>query len=143
MSRHRRSRWEHLPHGADIGVRGRGPSLDEAFEQAGLALTALVTEPNGVAADQEVAISCTAPDAELLLVEWLNALIFEMATRHLLFGRFDVRIRDGALRGTAWGEAVDVKRHAPAVEPKGATYTGLRVARRPSGEWVAECVVDV
>jgi len=136
------ARWEHFPHEADMGVRGIGTSKAEAFEQAALAMTAVITEPSGVAAREAVAIRCEAPDDELLLVDWLNALIYEMATRGLLFGRFQVTLTDGALDGTAWGERADVARHRPAVEIKGATYTALRVARE-NGEWIAQCIVDV
>lgn len=137
------SRWEHFAHDADIGVRGLGSSKSEAFEQAATALTAVITDPRGVRPLAAVEIRCEAPDDELLFVDWLNALVYEMATRRMLFGRFQVRIADGALRATAWGEPVDATRHAPAVEVKGATYTSLRVARAPDGGWAAQCVVDV
>jgi SHS2 domain-containing protein len=135
-------RWEHFPHGADIGVRGYGSTREEAFENAALALTAVLTDPGGVAPREAVEIRCEAPDDELLLADWLNALVYEMGTRGMIFGKFDVRIENGRLEGRARGEAVDVARHQPAVEVKGATYTGLRV-RRENGGWVAECVVDV
>jgi SHS2 domain-containing protein len=102
---------------------------------------------------EPVAIECHATDPELLLTDWLNALVFEMATRRMLFSRFDVRITasDGsgpmqhtfALHATAWGEAVDRRRHEPAVEVKGATYTELKVTQGADGDWLAQCVVDV
>jgi len=66
-----------------------------------------------------------------------------MAVRRMLFGRFDVRIEGTRLQATLWGEAVDVARHAPACEPKGATYTALRVGKDADGLWSAACVVDV
>lgn len=135
--------WEHFPHGADIGVRGVGATREEAFAAAALGLTAVVTDPAGVAAGAEVEIRCAAPDDELLLVDWLNALVFEMATRRMLFGRFAVAIAGHELVARAWGEPLDRARHRPAVEVKGATYTGLSVARRDDGAWVAQCVVDV
>lgn len=134
--------WQHFAHEADMGVRGIGASCAEAFEQAALALTAIVTDPAGVRSTQKVAVSCAAPDTELLLVDWLNAIIFEMATRHMLFGRYEVQLADGKLNGAAWGEEVDPARHQPAVEPKGATYTSL-VVRHEDGRWLAQCVVDV
>jgi SHS2 domain-containing protein len=136
-------RWEHFPHGADMGVRGVGDTRDEAFEQAAVALSAVITDPAGISATEEVEIRCQAPDDELLLADWLNALIYEMATRKLLFGRHEVHIKDHRLAARAWGEPVDPARHQPAVEVKGATYTALRVAREANGEWVAQCVVDV
>lgn len=135
--------WEHFPHGADIGVRGIGATRGEAFEEAAVALTAVVTDPRHLAADVLVEIRCQAPDDELLLADWLNALIYEMATRNLLFARFAVAMHDHTLEAKAWGEPVDRSRHRPAVEVKGATYTALLVAQRGDGSWVAQCVVDV
>lgn len=137
------ARWEHFPHQADMGVRGVGPTLAAAFEQAALAMTAVVTDPASVAPAMAVDIDCEAPDNELLLVDWLNALIFEMAARHMLFSRFEVSLDGHRLHATAWGEAVDVEKHQPAVEIKGATYTELKVDKGESGEWLAQCVVDV
>lgn len=136
-------RWELLPHGADVGVCGWGRSKAEAFEQAALALTAVVTDPAKVAARDLIEIACTAPDDELLLVEWLNALICEMATRKMLFARFEVRIDGDRLTGKAWGEPIDIARHELGVEVKGATCTDLKVAQDQPGEWRAQCVVDV
>ncbi len=42
------ARWEHFPHGADIGVRGFGATREQAFEQAAVALSAVITEPAGI-----------------------------------------------------------------------------------------------
>ena len=136
-------RWEHFRHEADIGVRGYGLTLAEAFEQVALAITAVITEPATVGRRERVEIVCENNDPEFLLIDWLNAIIFEMATRHLLFGDFKVSIADGQLSAVALGEGVDVARHKPAVEVKGATLTELRVAREASGEWLTQCVVDV
>jgi SHS2 domain-containing protein len=136
------ARWEHFPHGADVGVRGCGATKAEAFEQAALAMTAVVADPATVEPQEAVAIECEASDDELLLADWLNSLIYEMATRKMLFSRFAVRFDGTRLSAQAWGERTDMARHHPAVEIKGATYTALRVARDDSG-WVAQTVVDV
>lgn len=136
--------WEHFHHQADIGVHGIAPSLNEAFAEAATAMTAVITDPDKVHADKAVSIRCTAPDIELLLVDWLNALVYEMATRRMLFSRFDIHITDTTeLEATAWGESVDGARHQPAVEVKGATYTALAVGQQDDGQWSVQCVVDV
>ncbi len=135
--------WEHFPHDADIGIRGFGASISEAFAQTALALSAVITDPATIAPHTSVDIKAMAPDQELLLVDWLNALIYEMSTHKWLFSRFEVRIEDTTLQARAWGERVDRARHEPAVEVKGATYTELRVARFDDGSWLAQCVVDV
>ena len=135
--------WEHFAHGADIGIRGRGATPSQAFAQAGRALTAVVTDPALVRPASAVRIHCQVPDLELLFCEWLNTLIFNMATRRMLFSRFEVRLADGALEAEVYGEPVDVARHAPAVEVKGATLTELAVRQEPDGRWLAQCVLDV
>jgi tRNA nucleotidyltransferase (CCA-adding enzyme) len=135
--------WEHFAHEADMGVRGFGGSIDEAFEEAAFALIAVITDPETVERIEVVDIECEAPDIELLFVDWLNALIYEIATRKLLFSRFEVHVEGHHLQGQAWGEKVDVARHRPAVEVKGATYTALKVSQDEQGNWVAQCVVDV
>jgi SHS2 domain-containing protein len=135
--------WEHFPHGADIGIRGFGRSLEEAFEQAALALTAVVADVPAIAQVESVEVCCHAPDRELLLVSWLNAIIYEMAVRRMLFSKFRVVTSGGSLTGTLSGEKVDPERHQLAVEAKGATVTALRVAQDVDGQWLAQCVVDV
>jgi SHS2 domain-containing protein len=135
-------RWEHFVHGADIGVRGLGASKAEAFEQAALAMMNVIVDTARVVAQERIAIECAAPDDELLLTDWLNALIYEMADRNMLFARFAVRIHGTTLTALAYGEAVDRERHRPAVEVKGATYTELSVRREGAG-WLAQTVVDV
>ncbi|MCC6529303.1 MAG: archease, partial [Pseudomonadales bacterium] len=83
-SQHAVPRWEHFEHMADIGLRGYGSSLAQSFEQIALALTAVITTPEQVRPLHAVSILCRAPDPELLLVDWLNALIFEMASQQML-----------------------------------------------------------
>lgn len=135
--------WEHFEHGADIGVRGYGATPAEAFEQAALALTAVTADAGEIEQTICVEIACEADNLEDLLLDWLNALVYEMATRRLLFSRYRVELSDHELRGTAWGETVDAARHRPVVEVKGATYTELRVRQREDGTWMAQTVVDV
>lgn len=135
--------WEHFPHQADMGIRGLGATREQAFEQAAVALTAVITDPDKVEPERKVEVNCEAVDDELLLVDWLNCLLYEMATRTMLFSRFEVHIEQSHLNATAWGQKMDVSKHCPAVEVKGATYTALSVRENENGNWIAQCVVDV
>ena len=134
--------WETFAHGADVGVRGYGADLAEAFANAAMALTAVITDPAGVQPKRAVGLACQAPDCAILLFDWLNAIVSAMAVEGLIFGRYDVAIEGGRLTARAFGEPVDVRRHAPAAEVKGATFTELEV-RKVGGRWLAQCVVDV
>jgi tRNA nucleotidyltransferase (CCA-adding enzyme) len=138
-----RPRAELFAHGADVGVRGIAHSREGAFEQAAIALSGVVTDVANIHAQKVVEVDCEAPDDALLLVDWLNALIYRMAVDCMLFGRFCVHLDGHRLHAEVWGEPVDRARHAPAVEPKGATYTALKVTCAPDGIWTAQCVVDV
>lgn len=139
---------EQFEHGADVGVRGRGATPEEAFVGAALALERLLAEDlEAVRPEVEERIAVSAPDLEQLLVAFLNEIVYLSSARRLVFGSFAVRISGGAGAGfraeaSARGERIDPERHAATVEPKGATFTALRVAREEEG-WVAQCVVDV
>ena len=136
-------RWEHFAHVADIGIRGIGSTKEQSFEQAAMALTAVITDPTIIRQEQKVNITCEAADDEMLLFNWLNSLLYEMATRRMLFGKFEVFIKDNRLSALAWGEKIDLTRHTPAVEVKGATVTSLSVKEGKDKCWKAQCIVDV
>ena len=134
--------WEHFEHKADIGVRGYGNDPAEAFEQAALAMSAIITDLSLIKPSEGIDIACEEADQELLLADWLNAVVYQMSIRMMIFSRFEVRIKDQRLVARIWGEPIDPERHQPAVEIKGATYTELAVYKT-QGQWIAQCVVDV
>lgn len=138
-----REHWEHFGHGADVGIRGFGTSPSGAFAQAALAMTAAVTNVDEVDPCESIEIVCEAPTLDDLLFDFLDALVFEMSTRRMLFGEFVVHIEEGRLSADVRGECVDRVRHQPAVEVKGPTYTALEVDCDDAGEWHAQCVIDV
>ena len=134
--------WEHFHHQADIGIRGIGESIEEAFEEAAVSMVAVICDPETIEAKEQVRISCEGTDTELLLADWLNAIIYEMTIRNMLFCKFKVRIEAEKLTARVWGEKADEKKHDMAVEVKAATYSQLAVENQ-DGRWIAQCVVDV
>lgn len=123
-------------------MRGYGPTLAEAFAMGALALTNVITNSHSIQPHKRIHVTCEAPNQEILFVDWLNAIIYNMAIYNMLFSRFEVSIKEGRLTAIIAGEQVDIKRHQPAVEVKGATFTELKVYQG-NGIWVAQCVVDV
>jgi protein archease len=113
-----RTGWEHFPYGADIGVRGWGTDVAAAFEQAALATTSIVVDPSLIRMKTSANITCEAASLEDLFVEWLNAVIFEMSARQMVFGAFVVTIDGHRLTASARGEVLDPDRHDPGVEPR-------------------------
>jgi SHS2 domain-containing protein len=117
--------------------------MAEAFSQAAMALTSTVCDLEAVQPRVVSEVTCRAPTTELLFVDWINAIVYAMATDHMVFREFIVPIDGTDLRAHLKGEPIARVRHQPAVEVKGATHTLLSVAERPDGRWVVQCVVDV
>jgi SHS2 domain-containing protein len=129
-------------HDADVGVRGEGATMEEAFAAGARAMFGLMADLEGVRGSESIEVECSAPDRELLFVAWLNALLGEADVRGLVLCDFEVSIEGDRLKGRARGERFDPARHKPGVEVKGATLTQLRVGRTRGG-FVAQTVVDV
>jgi len=134
--------YETFEHEADIGIRGFGLTLEEAFANAASALYAVMVDISCVEHREFRGVNVSADDREQLLVEWLNALLAVSDIERMVFSKFEVRIEGNRLAGTAWGEHLDRTRHHAHVEVKGATYHLLSV-RQENGKYMAQCVVDV
>ena len=142
MTSSEETNWEHFYHQADIGIRGFGPTMNQAFAQAAIALINVITTVP-INPDKSLVISCQADNPDDLLYDWLNQLIFQIATDKFLYSRFEVRIVENKLTAVVWGEPIDIKLHQPIVEIKAATYTELKVEQDATGQWLAQCIVDV
>jgi SHS2 domain-containing protein len=134
--------YETFEHGADIGIRGFGQTEAEAFENTAMALYSVMVNILPLEPKEKRTVMVSAPDHELLLVEWLNRLLSLSDIEHMVFSKFNVTIEGTSLTGAAWGETLDRQRHEPNVEIKGATYHMLKVMEA-DGRFVAQCVVDV
>lgn len=135
-------RYETFEHEADIGIRGFGRTMEQAFESAAVALYSVMVNIGSIEPNDLRTVSVTAPDPELLFVEWLNALLSLSDIERMVFSRFEVTITGMSLTGRARGEHLDQVRHQPRLEIKAATYHMLSV-KKEHELFVAQCVVDV
>ena len=138
--------FEYLDHTADVALRGTGETPEEAFCEAARAMWSLMVDLGAIRPKESVRVERDAERLDLLLVEWLAALLAEKDISGLLFSRFRASIgrrgEEYRLDGEAWGERLDPARHQTKLEVKGITYSGLRVVREKD-RWIAQCVVDV
>jgi tRNA nucleotidyltransferase (CCA-adding enzyme) len=137
-----RGTWVHVSHAADVAVIGIGRSKAEAFRQAALALTATLTDPSQAVSTTAVPVHCRADSDELLVFEWLNALVTEMAAGGMVFRDFGVELGEGELNATAFGERIGNVRARPAAHIKAARLTALQWTRG-SDEWRIQAIVDL
>ena len=131
----------YFDHEADVGVLGRGTTLEEAFEAAAEATFAVMGDVRAARPLEELDLSFEEPDQELALVRWLNGLLAEARARTLMLCEFHLRREgsrwSGRARGEPWSDRLE-----RGVEVKGATLTALSVRSLDDG-WEAGCVVDV
>jgi SHS2 domain-containing protein len=133
--------YSYFEHGADIGVRGQGQTLEDAFTGAAAAVFAIMTDLSRVRAERVVGLQFEEEDEELALVVWLNLLLGCAREQRMVFRDFrlqrDGRNWQGEAAGERWREGL-----ARGTEVKGATLTMLSCSRHGDG-WEAACVVDV
>jgi len=135
--------YEHFEHTADLGLRVRATDLNTLFAEAAEALTAaIIEEVDAIEPRDSIAVRVTGTDRAFLLFDWLRELLYRFDAERRLFRRFDVRVSEGGLDATAWGEPYDAERHPLSHEVKAITYHGLRVDQEDGG-WVAEVIVDI
>jgi SHS2 domain-containing protein len=136
--------WRHYEHRSDIGIIAVGKTRQDALRQAGLAMTAAMVDLKHVKPEKEIDIEIPVKsDDKQLLFDWLNAVIYEMSVRNMVFCDFDILIRENKLTAKMRGEKIDKNRHKPAVEIKAATYSGLKMEKKTNRRWAAQCIIYV
>jgi len=122
--------FEILEHTADVGIIAYGSNIKEAFVSAAKGMSSLIAEPGDVKEVEHRDIELTAADRESLLVAWLNELIYLFDVENILFKRFDItRLSETHLKAKAYGEKVDISRHAIKTGIKAATYHMLNIEK--------------
>jgi SHS2 domain-containing protein len=131
---------------SDLSFVALGPTVEAVFVAAGEAfLAATVEEPRTVERRERWSMVLEEPDLELLLVRFLNELVYLRDAQELLLHPQHVEIvLDGSveLRAELAGERIDRRRHALASDVKAATVHELRVAKTSDG-WTATATLDV
>ena len=126
--------FEILEHTADIGLRAWGATLQEAFENAATALSAIVVELDDIDPRIAYPIAASGDDDQSLLVNWLDEALYYLDARRIVLRRFRIEhFGDGRVAGQAWGEPRDPLKHRPKVIVKGVTYHQLKIEQRPDG----------
>jgi SHS2 domain-containing protein len=131
---------------SDLAFEAQGTTLEAVFTAAGEAfLAATVEDPAGVEARESRSVELEEPDLELLLLRFLNELVYLRDAEDLLLHPRSLKISaDGAarLRGELVGERIVRPRHALLSDVKAATAHGLCLLER-DGAWIATATLDV
>lgn len=140
-------KYEQFEHQADVGIRGYGETIEEAFENGARAMFGVMVNLEKVEPKKEIKIECQATNLEELFVEWLNKLLAEAGIENLIFSDFKIKEINKVnstykLLGLAKGEKIDLEKHEPKVEVKAATYSQLKIEKKDN-QYIAQTIVDV
>ncbi|MFX1508051.1 MAG: archease [Promethearchaeota archaeon] len=135
--------YEYFEHQADIGIRGKGRTLAEAFEQAALAMFEIMVETKDIQTGRSQLVEVEGNDLSELLIAWLSELLFLKDVEGKMFSRFEIKsINKNKLVAKVYGESIDSSRHKLKLEVKAATYTQLFIEKKDNN-WIVQCLVDV
>ena len=135
--------FEPFEHDADLGLRVRGRSFEELCANAARGMVQLMVDPAAVRPVQDVRLQAEGDDAEMLLVDWLNQILFAFEVDRFVPAQVEVTAAGaGRLQGLLRGETLDESRHETRHAIKAVTYHRLSVRKTGEGYEVS-IVFDV
>ena len=139
--------YKYIEHEADVGIMGIGDTIEEAFEEGAKAMFNVMIDIDKIEAKQEIDVECKANDIASLFIEWLNELVLQRDIKNIFLSKFKVekikKVDDTyKLKGKAFGEPIDLKKHEVKIEVKAATYGGLKFEKKDNKYYV-QCILDV
>lgn len=134
--------YELIDHTADVGIRVEAPTAAALFETAARALTELVTDVEAVMPRLERTVELQEQSLDVLLVSWLQELLYLLDTEGLAFSRFQVSVDGTRLHAALWGEPFDPELHPSKSDIKAVTYHQLQVLKT-GDSWEARVIFDV
>jgi SHS2 domain-containing protein len=143
----RRKKFKFLEHTADVYISSFGKTIEEAFENAAIAMFEVMTETKKIEPKIEDSIIVEADDKSALLYNWLEALLVNFEIKHRLYSRFKIislkkTLNIFKLRAKIWGEPFNPDKHMQKVGVKAITYHRMKIIEKIN-EVILEFILDI
>ena len=130
----RTGKFDFLEHTADVYIAAYGKTLEEAFENAALAMFEVMTDTGKVSPEVEESVKVEAEDEYALLYSWLEALLVKFETKNMLYSKFKISsIEETAegfrIKASVWGEKFNAEKHTQKVGVKAVTYHRMEILK--------------
>jgi SHS2 domain-containing protein len=140
-------KFEFLEHTADVYIRAHGKTMEEAYENAALAMFEVMTDTDKITQKQEETLEVEAEDQYALLYNWLEALLVKFETENMLYSKFQITKWEETdenfkFKAKIWGEKFDPKKHPQRVGVKAVTYHRMVIIRERD-RVVLEFILDI
>lgn len=134
--------YEYFEVTADIGFKAYGENLNEAFENASIAMFNIITDTSNVTPSKEIEFEISSEDEVSLLYDYLEELLFHHEVDFMLFSQFHVQIDENlCLRAKIKGEEIDWDKHERKTEIKAITFHKMDVKK--TGHVELRAIVDL
>ncbi|MCW3997246.1 MAG: archease [Candidatus Bathyarchaeota archaeon] len=142
-----RIKFEFLEHTADVYIASYGKTIEEAFENAAIAMFEVMTETKKIEPNIEDSIQVKGEDEHGLLYNWLEALLVNFETKNRIYSKFNIfsfkkNMRSFSLKAKVWGETFDPKKHLQKVGVKAVTYHRMEIIKDQNGVTL-EFILDI
>jgi SHS2 domain-containing protein len=135
--------FEIIEHTADIGIVAYGTDIKQVYANAALGLFNLMADLDNLKEGVKREIELSAEDVEVLLVQWLNELIYISEVEHVIFKRFEIiELSNTRLKATCFGEKIKAGQHRLKREIKAATYHMLKL-NKENGRYQVRIIFDI
>ena len=143
----RTGKFEFLEHTADVYIAAYGTTLEEAYENAALAMFEVITDTDKVSPNDEDSVEVEAEDEYALLYSWLEDLLVKFETTNMLYSKFKIsnieETSDGfRIKATAWGEKFNAEKHTQKVAVKAVTYHRMKIIKE-TDKVTLEFILDI
>jgi len=140
-------KFEYLEHTADIYIRAHGKTMEEAYENAALAMFEVMTDTDKISQMQEETLDVEAEDQYALLYNWLEALLVKFETENMLYSKFQITNwketdENFKFKAKIWGEKFNPKKHPQRVGVKAVTYHRMVIIRERD-QVLLEFILDI
>jgi protein archease len=142
-----RHRYREIEHTADRALWVWGSELSDLFTGAARGMYSLMADTDGLVATEWRQVRLEALDLEMLLVDWLNELLFLTEMERLLLVDYRIESLTEAASAGPVGAALvarvgGVSMPVTKASIKAATFHDLEIVRAESG-WSTEITFDV
>jgi SHS2 domain-containing protein len=124
-------KFEYFDVTADIGFYAFGKNLNEAFENAGLAIFNIISNTDNINPQKSIEFEITSEDEVSLLYDYLEELLFYHEVEFMLFSEFSIeidKINGGyRLKAIIKGEDINWDKHERDCEIKAITFHQMEV----------------
>lgn len=133
-------KFRFLPHTSEVKFKAYGKTLDNAFENAALALSQVIAKENKIRNTAKKEIKVRGENKENLLYSFLEEILYLFDAEHFIVAKAEVKINENNLKATLYGD--DSSNYKSLGEVKAITYSEMQIKKVSSG-WEVQVVVDV